>query len=433
MFKKIWNNLWNSSFVRSNGVLFIANILNGLINFGIIFFAEAKLTKANFSLWVAISGVLAVFQGPISGLSTHLVRKIANLDHINQSVLTSYYNQFKALMIKVFVVLVVLSPALGYLINYIFNYNDLFSSWLIIAFISFQLLLSTNQQILLGRLKIWRYVASLLSYGFIRLLLTVGLVLIGFGVPTLPFAMFIAAVIAFVIGEWLAKPVLDEIKSEHGYNIQPIQEFKSTFWTGLVLQLLLIFMNLGVLTGTNFLDKDSLYIYSLVYSFGQIVHFGAASSLGSFISHSARKHDKGLYLYTLNIMMGISLLISTFVIAAIGFGKPLLAHLGKIVFYDNLKYIALFLVFITFYNAIYVTIQYLLSRSAFKKAGVLVIYVFLQFSGLYIFNFLGLETVWTTIWTGIICAGLGAINLVYLAVTWKIDPVPGNDSVEEIF
>lgn len=441
MFKEIWKKLWNNNFIRSNGILFIANIINGTINFGIIFFAEAKLSKSNFALWVAISGVLAVFQGPISGLSTHLVRKIANLDHDNQKVLSSYYSQFKVLIFKIFGILLILSPALGWLVNNIFNYQDLYSSWLVMAYISFQLLLSLNQQILLGRLKIWRYVTSLLTYGFTRLTLTVGLVLVGFGVPTLPLAMLLAAILAFTLGEILTKPVLSEIdekfkdqdSAEKKYELKPWQELHSTFWTGSVLQLLLIFMNLGVLTGKSFLDTDSLYSYSLAYSFGQIVHFGASSALGTFVANSARKHDKKLYLKTLGVMMGLSLVISAFVVSAIAFGRPILEYFNKLTYFDNLKYIALFLIFTIFYNAIYVTIQYLLSRSAFKKSGVLAIFVLLQFAILFIFNQLGLETIWTTIWTSIISAALGAITLIYLAITWKIDPVPENDAIEEIY
>ena len=433
MFKSLGKKIWKSSFLRSNGVLFVANIINGIVNFGIIFFAEFRLSKESFALWVAISGAVSVFQGPISGLSTHLVRKIANLDHTNQDVLFSYYSQFKLLIIKLVGILLVSSPALGLLINYIFNYDDIFSSWLIIAYISFQFLLSTNQQILLGRLKVWRYAANLLTYAFIRLSLTVGLILTGFGVPTLPLAMLIAAVLAFILGEWLARPVLAELNNEKGYNLKPVQEFSSTFWTGAVLQLLLIFMNLGVLTGKSFLSKEDLYSYSLAYSFGQIVHFGASSALGTFVSHSARKHNKNLYFYTLGIMMSLSLVISTFVLGGIGFGKTILEKIGKVVYFDNLKYIALFLLFICFYNAIYVTIQYLLSRSAFKKAGTIFIFVALQFVSLFTLNYLGLETAWTTIWVNVVSSFLAAVTLIYLAFTWKIDPKPGNDAVPEIY
>jgi hypothetical protein len=426
-FKKLINN----EFLKSNGILFIANITNGLVNFGIIFFAQFSLgDRESFNLWIAIGGALAVFQGPISGLSTHLVRKIANLDHDNRGQLFSYYNQFRILIFKIVGVLVIVSPLLGLLINFVFNYNDFLSSFLIIGYISFQFLLSTNQQLLLGRLKVWRFTFSMLTYAITRLTLTVGLVLVGFGVPTLPLAMLVAAVIAFSFGEWLSMPILAEIKSDEVYKFEPIKEFASTFWTGVILQLMLIFMNLGVLTGKSFLSETDLYGYSIAFTFGQVIHFGASSALGTFVSHSARKHNRGLYLYTLGVMVSISLTLSIFVVSAISIGKGLLEKIGKPDYFDNLQYIIMMMAFICFYNIIYVTIQYLLSRSAFKKATALLVFVVIQFIVLFGFNAYGLDSTWLTLWVNLICAMLAAGTLFYLAYNWKIQKSPVNDAID---
>jgi hypothetical protein len=422
--KKLINKYRQSSYLSSTGLLFVINIIVGIFNFTLLFVINFTISDT-YSQWLALSGLLNIVLAPIAGLSTHTTRSFAKLKATDPNSQNPYYYWLKKKMLQAVIIVIVASPLLAiavYMINRNFTYLSIL---LIFIYLALYLYVQLNQHILLGIKQVKYYAFLLFVQAFFRFIVSITLIMIGFEIIALPLGYLISGLFVLLFGEWLMTRYFakhNQVKDQlNDHNFKLGAEFLQVLKTGIVLQLIALFLSSNIFIANLILSENDGYIYAISYTFGQMVYFVGIASLGAFLTHASASKDIKLYKSTIK---GVGLLTS---LAAIGLLSALvllnrlwdrisMPELG-----ENILVTTLVLIFIIGFNFVYVSIQYLLSQNNYSSAfrlGYFLILSFIFYVLLALFEVTNKLLIFTVI--NVIFANIAAIYF-YLHITSKPD------------
>ena len=147
---------------------------------------------------------------------------------------------------------------------------------------------------------------------------------------------------------------------------------------------LILFLNIGpIVIQLSNLQNQSKDLLAILFSFGQIIHFGAISAVGTLIVSAAKSSNKNIYLWSVSIVTSISVFITSLFLF---FGKTIMEIFGRGQFSWAIWLVFLYALYILLYNIIFVTIQYQISRNQYLSSWVLLFGVISQIGYLFLTN-----------------------------------------------
>lgn len=373
MFKSITLFVKTNPFVRDSSYFYIINILVGLLNYIMIIVVSHHLA-GELSSWTALSSWILLIFTFLKGLVTPIGKTISAYSLENQKYVQSYFSFIQ----KNFFWINLTLSSLPLLIWFIFTGFGYKSSWEIYLLISFviysHLSISVNSQFLLGVLNTSRSAQITLISGIARFVFTMILIYLGFGL----YALFLGYILSYfsvfiIIKKYVSSHVYDVNQEEKKFTLSAhLQDSMKVLLSMLLLALIL---NMDVILADFFMPKNQADLFAVLSNFGQIIFFGSTAFMNAFIVYIVRSKDLRAYLQTLSAVtfFGVCAGIFLWLFADQAFSlfnRP--EYLGK----SGL--IALYSVFITLYNIVFVSINFLISKSCYLEVAWCSLFVLLQ-------------------------------------------------------
>lgn len=380
----------DKSFLKSNAVVFISNLITSVGSYIIVILAS-RILQTDYSSWVALSGVVSIFATFTNGVQTSTTKNISkNSDNSNKVInLIEFYDQnlFKLLLLGVLI-----SPVIALILN---SFRVDFS-FLVVFLISLHFFCSPffsyKQFALLSLSRTWEYSILNVISAFFRLIFSFLILILGFKLLALPAGLILSLVIVFYIStifltNHLKKILNQKESSKEMKNTTPIKfnsEIKHLVLNTLSTLGLILFLNIGpIIIQLSNLKNESKDLLAILFSFGQIIHFGAISAVGTLIVSAAKSSNKNIYLWSVGIVGSISGFIACLFLF---FGKAIMEIFGREQFSWAIWLVFLYAIYILLYNIIFVTIQYQISRNQYLSSWVLILGVITQLSYLFLTN-----------------------------------------------
>ena len=380
----------DKSFLKSNAVVFISNLITSVGSYIIVILAS-RILQTDYSSWVALSGAVSIFATFTNGVQTSTTKNISkNSDNPSQVInLIEFYDQnlFKLLLLGVLI-----SPVIALILN---SFRVDFS-FLVVFLISLHFFCSPffsyKQFALLSLSRTWEYSILNVISAFFRLIFSFLILILGFKLLALPAGLILSLVIVFYIStifltNHLKKILNQKESSKEMKNTTPIKfnsEIKHLVLNTLSTLGLILFLNIGpIIIQLSNLKNESKDLLAILFSFGQIIHFGAISAVGTLIVSAAKSSNKNIYLWSVGIVGSISGFIACLFLF---FGKAIMEIFGREQFSWAIWLVFLYAIYILLYNIIFVTIQYQISRNQYLSSWVLILGVITQLSYLFLTN-----------------------------------------------
>lgn len=370
--------LIKNPFLKDSSFIFVANIANSLLNYGLILMVGRLLLKEQLSQWVIIGSFITLLSSFSSGIKLFYVKRVSSLEHKQKGLGLAYRNfVFKWVLLLLFVIFIT-SPLTAYLVQRFGLPNQPY--WLIFlalnqVFISFTGGLS--QHFLMGILAIRQYATASIAGTLARLVATLVLIFLNFGAFALPLGMLFNVLLIFTLSTYFVnqkkkKGELKEVSESDKpvFNIK--QELLGSQATALFLFFLMGFFTLSNFFADRFLSVTEKDVFAVIYSFGQMLHFGPVAFLTALIPYSSRTKDNKIILQA-TAVTGLLTLggILTFVL----FGNLFLWLIGRTQYAEFLPLVWVYGIFILGYNIVYLATKTLIAKSGFKKLLVLPILI----------------------------------------------------------
>lgn len=362
-----------SSFLQSAGLIFISNILVAIFNYTIVAVASRKLIDS-YSLWTALSGLIAILSTPANGVYTSVTRTSASLSKTglsNQSLsqVKSYFWAYQKKVMSYWKIAIVLLPFLAYLLVVVISGISYWIALLTISYLMLSVYFGIHHNVLLGLLKIREYALTNTISACIRLVVAVSLILMGGQIWALPIGLMINSIAIYFLGSYFLKQVyltfaVRTTGTTSTLIIDLQEEIISIFFTTGGIFLLNTLLYIGTITVQNSsLSIESKDILAIFFNFGQIIHFGSIAALGALVAQAAHTNSKKIYFVSLSMTLGATVVITG------GFylgGSTILNLFGRPQYTWLIGFIPLYAVFICLYNIIYVSVQYLIAQHSYR-------------------------------------------------------------------
>jgi O-antigen/teichoic acid export membrane protein len=421
---KLYNFVLKNDFLRSSAVIFIANLSVGVLNYVLVIFASRMLAKGDYSVWTALTGIFSILATFNTGLFTEVNKKFSSYTQHAPSKAIGFYNFLMHKAKKLLLIGVLLSPLAGYLLWIVSDISIAPIHILLVITVFLSIYTGLNRYLLVGMLYNLKFGTVTIFTGFARLIPTVILFKLGLGVWALPIGLIISQVLSYLIANKFVKDIIHSItpsKSTYEFALKPhlVSSFKST----IILFCLSAFINVAPVISEKVLSTDERDLFAVLFSFGQIIHFGSTAFTQAIIVHASRSagqknnNEHKIYYFSVALML---LLTSTIGAIFYFFGEFMLSLFGKSEYIDKLSLILFYSLFILTYNIIFISVQYLISHSRYKALYALPVLVVLLVVSIYIAGSNGglEEFLRTQVWFG----GLSAV-LCFLYI-WRSKSKP---------
>lgn len=364
MIKKTLKAIVQSNFLKSSAIVFIVNLTIGVFNYAIIIVAGRVLLN-EFSVWTAMTGLMAIMITPMSGIMTEYTKKVAQLSQTSISDSLEYFSFIKRKLSPLIMLSVAIS-ALAILTHFTFSGNE--KIVVILGLVVYMMLnVNTNirSQYLLGILKVKKYAIVVFATSLARLVPTVVLLYLNFGVLALPLGLIISCVLGIFIGEMYVSRTgeivsYENLRNKFSLKKDIISASKNMF----ALLLILTFFNISPIITEITLNKTQQDLFAVIFNFGQIIHFGALSFMGVLVAYASRGKNLKLYLISVSIVAGVAMIIG---LVFAFFGSALFVFLNRPQYATAVNLIVAYSIFVALYNIIFVSIQYLISNNEYRK------------------------------------------------------------------
>jgi hypothetical protein len=343
----------NRSFLHSSAIIFFTNILIAICNYLITIFASNKIGN-NYSSWVAITGFLAFLGTFGNGMFIYLSSELAKYSSLSEKI--SFANKFSDFVISRWYYSFVFIPIITILGMFFFKI-ELYILILLSTYIFLSYYFGLKQNILLGCVMIPEYAISNTLSTVVRLIVTITLVNMKFGLASLIYGLVANMLVYWALSSYYFSKFTKNIeKKPINFNF----DSKSIINISLYLILISFILNwLVVIINSNstFSIEDKL-LFSVIFTFGQILHFGSISGLDALAVYSSKDKTNKHYLFSLAVSVALSLLGT---VAILILQKPLFSLFGRQVYPGFVQYFSIYAMFIMIYNALYIQIQYLIA------------------------------------------------------------------------
>lgn len=383
-------NIIKTDFIKSSSLVFIVNNFNNVLSYVLIVIVIFYL-KDDFGQWASITGILAVLAVPMSSFITMITRQVSVISEDQNANLRSFYQKIINSIRSIWLYILLAVFALYILILSILKIDSLIFAAIIIISVLTTLLSSIHQNFLLGLMAIPKYATTNIYNSIVKFGSTIGLLFLNFGVLSLPLGIIFSSLSSFVLARiYLKKYFKDsDILPISKYDTDSIyaENLKKMWVSMYYFMFLALLINVDIILSRTFLTQEQNNQYGIISTFGQIAHFGPISFASILVPYTSRNNHKDF--------LKISLISVTFLSFVVGlgfalFGNLILSSFNKSAYLSLLPLIALYSIFILFYNVCFVTVNYLISRQNYIPIKwilfIVSIYVFV-FSILAISNF----------------------------------------------
>lgn len=371
---KHYNNfkqfLIKNPFLKDSSFVFVANISNALLNYGLVFLVARLLVKEQFSQWVTIGAFIALFTSFFAGINLFIIKRISSLEHKESGLGLVYQRFVQFWFFRIALIVFLLSPAFAYLIQITLLPNQPY--WLIFTALNqifFTFTIGLSQQFLMGVLAIRNFAVNSMLGTFTRLFSTVVMILLGFGTFALPLGTIVSGVVIYFSAEYYIKKITTNENFHHilpenqpKFNLK--QEFIGSQATAFSLFCLFGFFTLPNFFSDRFLNDLDRDIFATIYSFGQMVHFGPVAFLSALVPHSSRTKNKKIIWQATGVTVALTIVGILFLVL---FGRLFLIVLDREQYNPFLPLTWIYGFFILGYNILHVATKILIARSSFRK------------------------------------------------------------------
>lgn len=361
MIKKLLNKIPFYDFLQSAGIVFAANIVIAALNYGIQILVANKISS-DLSTWTALNSLFTILSFPIVGLRTFYTREISafSKESIEKTQL------FKSFLIKKTIPIIggglILTPLIVILLGSFLPYDTYVLIGIILALL-LQLLSIWYSEYIIGILHIKNYVLALLISNFLKLVTVVVGLSLGFGIISLPLCFLVqfASVLAF---SWFTEgrgKVISETVEKYTFNF--VQVLKDSAQTMAALGILYFTLYSSSIISDLYLPEREKDLFSILFSFGQIIHFGSLAFMSVFIAQSSKSKDNKIYLISSAIITIFTLSIA---VGFVLFGEIILEIYDRSQYISELNLIIIYSLFVACYNLFFLSVQHYIAKKNFR-------------------------------------------------------------------
>lgn len=424
--RRLTTRLVQNAFLKSSSIIFVVNLTVAAINYSVPVIVRHITAKEFFPSWIALNSTVAITMVVFTALQAEFTKKTSSLASCSQQAAIAYLRFMQRGLLKTFVYAIPFLPILIYII-YVINPAE---SWLLAGAIVGNLFVQAyavlHSSFLLGLLKLKDFSINLIVATLSRPIITVLLLLAGLGLYALPLGYLFFALVMLSHAFWVInkqiltiQPNLD-ISAIAGVDVDPLslrREIWSTVKTMVAFFSLSAFLNSPAIIAERILPDGDKDLFAVLFTFGQIMHFGAIAFLGTLVAYSAKGKNLKIYLAAIAAVSLITLAIgATFWL----FGPILLLVMNSPEYVSQIPTILYFALFIALYNALFVSMQYLISLNQHQATIWLSICLALQVWLLFSPNVLGQSTYNLPIFitVNIVCALLAGL-IIGIQIIWE--------------
>lgn len=368
--------IWSSDFFRSSTIVFAANLFSGLLNYVLVVLVSRRL-GAEYSLWTALTGVITILSTIFAGYSFELNKVFAKLSHQDRPKVLASFQIYQHKLQKYVLFGLLISPLLAFVFDLAFGIGN----WGIVLLMVIQLLGSfyaiIGIQYLIGNGENLKFGLATFASALVKLISTLFFLEIGLKLWALPLGLLSQTALSFILAEIMIfyknPKTKTYIKNLGDFSIKKLffGSFKSTFY----LFLLITLFNITPVISQRILPNEEKDFFAVLFSFGQIIHFGATAFAASVVTHGTKNDGYKVLKQALGIVSVLSAAIGLLFFVAGDFMLKLFKRTG---FGESLNYILYFSLFVFAYNLTFMVIQYLLSQSKFNLLKVVPFFLIFQ-------------------------------------------------------
>ncbi len=379
----------SNSFLKSSGIVFIVNLIVATINYTVPIIVRNITDKDFFPKWIALNSTIAISLVIYVALQAEFTKKIS-AHHTQNSDITAknYLNFMKRGLLKIFLFSIPILPFIIWVVRFASPSDSWILATTIVANLFLQSYAVLHSSYLLGMLKIKDFSIGILLSTFSRPLATTAMLLVGLDLYALPLGYMIFALVLLSHSLWVIRRYDREKKLQEDKNFvcknpssdkttvfDLTTEFISISKTVFVFFVLSAFLNVSAIIAERNLQNEDRDLFAVLFTFGQIIHFGSIAFLGAFVAYSAKGRNIKLYLTSVAAVSMIALAIG---IGFWLFGPILLAIMNSTEYISQIYTILYFSIFVALYNIIFVSSQYLVSQNDYGTIFILVFFLIIQ-------------------------------------------------------
>jgi hypothetical protein len=348
----------NPSFLHSSSIIFITNILIAICNYFITIFASNKIGN-NYSSWVAVTGFLAFLGTFGNGMFIYLSSELAKYKSITEKV--SFANKFSNFVKSKWYFGLLFIPVIT-ILGIIFFKIELSVLILLSSYIFFSYYFGLKQNILLGCVMIPQYAISNTLSTFVRLIVTITLINMNFGISSLIYGLVANMLVYWLLSSYFFKTLTSHVHLEDiAFRFDKYSIFNISCYL-ILISFILNWLVVIINSNSSFGIEEKL-LFSIVFTFGQIIHFGSIAGLDALAVYSSKDNTTKHYIFSLIVSFVFSLL-GTLVI--LFFQKPIFTIFGRQIYPNFVSIFVLYAFFIMVFNLLYIQIQYLIASRNLK-------------------------------------------------------------------
>lgn len=462
-FDRVYLMVENNAFLKSSGIIFVVNIAAAILNYSIPIITRNITEKDFFPSWIALNSTVAITMVVFFALQAEFTKKTSSYAKISEPTAKIYLEFIRRGLLKVFLAALPLSPILIYLVHIVSPSESWLLSITIVGNLFFQAYAVLHSSFLMGLLNIKEFSINLLLATTSRPVTTTLMLLAGWGLYALPLGYVGFAIIMFAHAWWVIsrlklkdqtpeesqmamkggnetissnrsstsqsssradtdQPLLPLSRgSENSYreevqekelttNFSLKQEVFNASKTLFVFFTLAAFLNASAIISERTLSDQDRDLFAVLFTFGQIIHFGAIAFLGAFVAYSAKGRNLKIYLTS---VAAVTLITISIGLGFWLFGPMLLWIMNSPEYISQIPIILYFSLFVAFYNVIFVSAQYLISLSDYKTIASLILFLVVLVVILFNPAIIGLEayTIFSFISVNLVIALIAATGL----------------------
>lgn len=382
-FNTLYNTIRHNAFLKSSGIIFVVNIIAATLNYSIPIIVRNISEKDFFPSWIALNSTVAITMVVFTALQAEFTKKTSALANRSTASAIGYLQFMQRGLLKTFFYSIPFLPIFIYIIHIVNPAESWILAITIVGNLFFQAYAVLHSSFLMGLLKLKDFSINLLLATLSRPIITTLLLLAGFGLYALPlgyifFALVMLVHAILVITKIDLNKLEDSSLKAEDIGIDPLslrKEIWSTAKTILVFFVLSAFLNASAIISERVLENQDKDLFAVLFTFGQIMHFGAISFLGAFVAYSAKGRNLKLYLTSITAVTLITLTVG---VGFWLFGPLLLLIMNSSEYFSQIPIILYFSIFIALYNIIFVSAQYLVSLNDYRTIAWLFLFLISQ-------------------------------------------------------
>ncbi|MBL7036455.1 oligosaccharide flippase family protein [Candidatus Microgenomates bacterium] len=292
-------------------IMFVGNMGANGINYVYHLVMGRMLGPVNYGVLASLYSIMYLVSIIPSSASVSIVKFVSSAKN---SELYSVYTSIKKLIFKLAIVLAVLMFVMSPSISRFLHIENVSSVALIAPVLFFSLVTLVNQSTSQGFLKFLGFVIPALISSLAKLLIGVGLILLGWSVFGVMLAIVIGAILAYFYSQKFIKKHIKPGKTKD-VDLKPFLKY-----SGPVLLQSLAFTSIftiDVVLVKHFLDPFSAGIYAAISTLGKIIFFATSpvtSTMFPVVSkrRASNQSYSKIFLASLLITASIALVITAF-------------------------------------------------------------------------------------------------------------------------